>query len=260
MAASLFISHGAPTLAVEDGAAHRFLRALGPSLGIPRGIVVFSAHHNTPVTTVTSAARPATIHDFAGFPRALYDIRYPAPGDPALAAEIAGRLADGGLQVREDPARGLDHGAWLPLTLMYPDASVPVVQVSIDPRRGPGHHLALGRLLAPLAAEDILVIGSGGITHNLFELSGSAAAAPPAWAREFVEWVAGRIAASDVDALLDYRQLAPSAARNHPTEEHLMPLFAALGAAPPDARGERLHTSFTLGALGMDVYRFDVAG
>lgn len=256
---SLFLSHGAPTLAVEDSPAHRFLRSLGASLGVPRGIVVFSAHHIAPGTTVTAAERPATIHDFAGFPRALYDLRYPAPGDPALAAEIAGRLADGGMAVRADAARGLDHGAWVPLSLMYPEADVPVVQVSIDPRRGPRHHVELGRLLAPLADQDVLVIGSGGITHNLYELSWSEEAATPAWARDFAEWVGARVAEGDVDALVDYRQIAPSATRNHPTEEHFMPLLAALGAAGPAARGERLHTSFTLGALGMDMYRFGAA-
>ncbi len=257
---SLFVSHGAPTLALEDGEAHRFLRGLGASLGVPRSIVVFSAHHIEPVTTITTAAMPPTIHDFAGFPRALNDIRYPAPGDPALAADVLKLLAAGGLSVREDPRRGLDHGAWVPLSLMYPEANVPVIQVSIDPRRDPRHHLELGRLLSPLADQDVLVIGSGGISHNLYELSWLAGAEPPGWASDFVEWVAGRIAAGDNDALIDYRRLAPSATRNHPTEEHFLPLFVALGAAGPDARRERLHASYTLGALGMDVYRFDAAG
>jgi 4,5-DOPA dioxygenase extradiol len=253
----VFVSHGAPTLAIEKNDAHRFLRTFGKQLGRPRGILVVSAHFDAPVATVTAAASPRTIHDFGGFPRELYEMTYPAPGSPKLAGDIVELLAAAEVPTRATASRGLDHGAWIPLSLMYPKADIPVVQVSIDPRRGSGYHLELGRHLAPLRDEGVLIMGSGGVTHNLRELAWEGGqAGTPQWAAAFNEWVAEVIAAGRIDDLLAYRDLAPDAARNHPTEEHFFPLLCALGATSGDERRARVHHSYTMGALSMDAYQF----
>jgi 4,5-DOPA dioxygenase extradiol len=252
---AIFVSHGAPTLALEDGAAHQFLRGYGELLGRPRAIVAASAHWATAAPAVCAAATPETIHDFAGFPRALYQIAYPAPGAPALARRAAQLLAHSGIECALDERWGLDHGAWVPLMLMYPAADIPVLQIALQPQLGTRHHYQLGRALAPLRDEGVLILGSGGATHNLREL-GPPGAPPPAWASAFSGWLNDTIAAGETEALLDYRALAPQAARNHPTEEHLLPLFVAAGAAA-SARGRRVHTSTTYGSLIMDAYVFD---
>ena len=255
---TLFISHGAPTLAIDSSPAHEFLRACGENLGHPSAIVVLSAHFEARRATLTSGERPETIHDFGGFPEALYRVRYPAPGEPALAGEIARRLESDGIAVHADDRRGFDHGAWVPLLLMYPAADVPVVQLSIDTSLGTGYHYRLGALLAPLRERGVLIIGSGGATHDLRSYFTGAAGAPaPSWVSEFNEWLAGRLEAGDADALLEYRQLAPHARRNHPTEEHYVPLLCALGAAGEAATGRRLHHSYEHGVLSMDAFRFD---
>lgn len=256
----IFVSHGAPTLAVQDDPAHRFLRSWGEALGRPDAIVVLSAHFDTREPAITAAARPETIHDFRGFPPELYDLDYPAPGDPHLAGRIASLFEKAGIPVMQDKARGVDHGAWVPLMLMYPDADVPVVQVSIDSTKGAGYHHRLGTLLAPLTDDGVLVMGSGSATHNLrLVLSENRPAEPPAWTIEFNEWLAGACAGGDIARLIDYRNSAPFAAENHPTEEHYFPLLAAIGAAGTGATGRRVHESYTYGALSMDCYEFNVA-
>ncbi len=164
---TMFISHGAPTLAIDDDLAHRFLVDFGKQLGKPDAILLLSAHFDAPVATVTASPAPKTIHDFGGFPDKLYDIRYPAPGDPELAQRTSGLLQAGGIPTNASLTRGLDHGAWVPLSLLYPDADVPVVQLSIDSRQGSAYHFRLGEVLRPLRDEGILIIGSGGATHNL---------------------------------------------------------------------------------------------
>jgi 4,5-DOPA dioxygenase extradiol len=256
-APSLFISHGSPMLALEDGPAHRFLATLGHKFARPAGIVVVSAHHEEDVATVTASPRPETIHDFGGFPRALFEMTYPAPGSPALAEEVRAALAAHGLESRSDPARGLDHGAWVPLSLLYPAADIPVVSLSMSPHRDPAYHFALGEALRPLRDRNILILGSGSITHNLRELARPTPDAPVApWASDFTEWVYSNVEAGRIDELLHYRDRAPGSTRAHPTDEHFLPFFVALGAATPGEAVERLHHSFTYGALGMDVYAF----
>jgi len=255
---SLFISHGAPTLAIDESPAARFLGRLGAQLPRPEAVVVASAHWLTRAPLVTAAEHPGTIHDFSGFPRALYEIDYAAPGAPPIAARVRDLLVAAGFDCGLDPDRGLDHGAWVPLCLLYPEADVPVVQVSLQATAGPAHHHALGRALGPLREDGVLVVGSGSLTHNLGELRfDDADEGPPDWTREFRDWMAGCVSAGDTGALLDYRARAPHAARNHPTEEHLLPLFVALGAAGEPARGTNLHTSYSYGVLAMDVWRFD---
>jgi 4,5-DOPA dioxygenase extradiol len=252
---AVFVSHGAPTLALEDGAAHQFLRGYGAALGRPRAIVVASAHWETAAAAVCAVAQPQTIHDFSGFPRALYQLAYPASGAPELAQRVVDLCTQTGIAAALDKSWGLDHGAWVPLMLMYPAADIPVLQIALQPQRGPDHHFELGRALAPLRDEGVLILGSGGATHNLREL-GAPDSPPPAWAVEFSAWLNDTITAGQTDALLNYRRLAPHAARNHPTEEHLLPLFVAAGAAST-GRGRQVHTSTTYGSLMMDAYAFD---
>ncbi|MGL4525879.1 MAG: dioxygenase family protein [Aestuariivirga sp.] len=174
-----------------------------------------------------------------------------------MADGIARSLAEAGFHTAVDPRRGYDHGAWIPLALMYPQADVPVVQVSIDPTLGPGHHLKLGAALASLRGQGVLVIGSGSLTHNLHEFRGHAPEdAAPDWVVRFGDWMEQAIAARRLDDLLGYRDLAPEAERNHPTDEHLLPLFSAIGAAGPVIRGERIHHSHRYGVIAMDAYAF----
>ena len=257
---SLYVSHGSPMTALQPGATGARLAELAAMLPRPRAIVVASAHYLSRTPQVGGAAQPETVHDFGGFPPALYQLRYPAPGDPALADEVAQRLEDVGLPATVDASRGLDHGVWVPLRLMYPAADIPVVPLSIEPHGGPAHQLAVGRALAPLREDGVLVIGSGSITHNLHDLAaGYSAEREAPYVQPFIRWIEQRLAEGDTAALLDYRRQAPFAERAHPTDEHLLPLFVALGAAGDGARAQRLDAGIDLGILAMDIYRFDAA-
>lgn len=256
----IFLSHGAPTLPFEDVAARHFLAGLAASLPRPRAILVVSAHWETQVPTVNAVARNATIHDFHGFPPELYQLEYPAPGDPELADRVVDLLGVAGLPAAVDHRRGLDHGAWVPLMLAWPQADIPVLQLSVQSHLGPGHHLELGRALAPLVAEDVLIVGSGSFTHDLSSWRGQADMAEPAWVSDFAGWMDAALREGRTGDLLAYRALAPHAARNHPSEEHLLPLFVALGAAGPDAVTQHLHASVTYGVLRMDAYGFSPSG
>ncbi len=258
MPPALFISHGSPMLALEPSPARDFLAGLGATLPRPRAILVASAHWETEQPAVTAVTANDTIHDFYGFPPALFAMRYPAPGDPELALRIAEMLRDAGMEAGVDGARGLDHGAWVPLALMYPAHDIPVLQLSLQTRLGPEHHLHLGRAVAALRREDVLAIGSGSFTHNLGRLRRvEPDAAPPADVVAFADWMHAALQENRTDDLLAYRRKAPHAAAQHPTDEHLLPLFVALGAAGDNARATRLHASTTYGALRMDAYAFD---
>lgn len=256
---SIFVSHGSPMLALQDSPARRFLQGLGRSLPRPAAIVLVSAHWEAAGSVAVSlASQPETIHDFGGFPQALYQINYPARGAPDVAARAASLLEAAGMSVTRHPRRGLDHGAWVPLSLMYPDAGVPVLQVSLMHAAGPAEHRRLGQALAGLRSEGVLVIGSGALTHNLYEFRGQRLDAPtPLWVGEFEAWMRERLEANDAAALLAYRELAPSAVKNHPSEEHLLPLFVAMGAAGEGAKARLLHSSFEHGILAMDAYAFE---
>jgi len=219
---ALFLGHGSPMNAIEDNEFHRGWRALGQRLPRPRAVLCVSAHWETRGVCVTSAARPETIHDFYGFPKALFDVRYPAPGDPALAqraAELAG--------ARLDPQRGLDHGAWGVLIGMYPDANVPVVQLSLNTSRPGAFHYALAKKLAPLRDEGILVVGSGNIVHNL-GVWRPGDGRPYDWALRFDAEVRRRVDARDHQALADHASLGADARLSIPTPEHYLPLLYAL--------------------------------
>jgi 4,5-DOPA dioxygenase extradiol len=250
MLPALFVSHGAPTLPFDDVPARDFLRGLGREIGKPRAILIASAHWDTDVPQTNSVAVNDTIHDFGGFPQALYDIRYPAPGDALLAREVT--ALTGG---RVDATRGLDHGAWVPLMLMYPQADIPVVQLSVQSRKGAAHHMALGRSIARLREDNVLVMGSGGFVHNLRRIA-QQGALEPGWSKAFSDWMHDRLMAGDETALADYRKLAPDAVLAQPSEDHFMPLFVALGAGGETSKATRLHSSATFGSLRMDAYSF----
>jgi 4,5-DOPA dioxygenase extradiol len=258
MLPSLFVSHGSPMLPLTDTPARTFLSGLGGRLPRPKAILAISAHWETESPVVNAVERNATIYDFYGFPRPLYALTYPAPGEPSLALEVAELMRASGLSCDIDHARGLDHGAWVPLLLMYPNADVSVLQLSIQPHLGAAHHLRLGRALQRLRGEGVLIIGSGSMTHDLSELRrGDMEAPAPDWVSRFADWFGEKIDAGQTDDLVDYRRQAPFAVKNHPSEEHLVPLFAALGAAGPSWRAEQLHASATYGILRMDVYAFE---
>jgi 4,5-DOPA dioxygenase extradiol len=255
---ALFVSHGSPTLPLEKSAATDFLRRLGSSLGRPEAILMVSAHWDTERPAVSGAERPETIYDFYGFPPELYRLQYPAPGAPKLAQRVASLLGEQGFSTDIDPDRGLDHGAWTPLILAYPQADIPVTQLSIQSHLGPVHHVRLGEALRPLRDEGVLIIASGGATHNLRELSRQRGnPVPQQWAAEFNDWLAGALQSRRTDDLVNYRGHAPQAVRNHPTDEHLIPLFVALGAGDPGGTTQRLHSSIESGVISMDAYRFN---
>lgn len=211
MLPALFISHGSPMLALQPGASGPALARLAAALPRPRAILVVSAHWESPELQVSGAAKPETWHDFYGFPRELYGLHYPAPGSPALADEVVERLAKAGLAARVDPQRPFDHGAWVPLSLMYPQADIPVVELSLPSHQAPAEQARIGQALAELRRQDVLLIGSGSITHNLGELdwqAGPEVVEP--WAQAFRDWMVAKLAAGDEAALLDYRQQAPT--------------------------------------------------
>lgn len=254
MLPTLFISHGSPMLALEPGASGPALARLAAELPRPRAILVVSAHWESQGLSLTGAAHPETWHDFYGFPPALYAVQYPAPGAPELAREVQGLLKSAGLDAAIDDQRPLDHGAWVPLSLMYPEADIPVLQLSLPSRLGPAFQTRVGRALAALRDQGVLLIGSGSITHNLRELDWHAQDDHGSdWAQAFRDWMVERLARDDEDALHHYRTQAPHAVRSHPSDEHLLPLYFARGAGGAFSLA---HSGFTLGALGMDIYRF----
>lgn len=227
---SLFLAHGSPMLAIEGGAWGAWLSSLATGLPRVRGVVVCSAHWETSNGfRITTGSKPGTIHDFGGFPEALYGLHYPAPGDPALAMRVADLLRQAGEVILPDPDRGLDHGAWVPLRYLFPGAQVPVVQLSLPRPRTPEQLEAAGRALAPLRAEGILVLGSGGLVHNLRRLDWHGDVGPQPWAEAFEDWLMARLASDRPRTAMDWTD-APGAAFSVPTTEHLDPLWLALGA------------------------------
>jgi 4,5-DOPA dioxygenase extradiol len=256
---TLFISHGSPLLALDTGKPGAAWCKLFAELPKPRAVLMVSAHWGTDIATVSTATQPQTIHDFYGFPPAMYAIQYPAPGAPAVSQHAAALLRAAGLPVALAPDYGLDHGAWVPLRVVYPQADVPVFQLSVQPQKNPAHHLRVGAALSALMDENVLIIGSGSLTHNLRDLAPPDSTAAPAYVTAFQQWMHDRLQAHDSAALADYRRRAPDAVRAHPTDEHLLPLFVALGAAGENAASTRHFADITHGALAMDVYEFTAA-
>ena len=262
---ALFVSHGSPMLALEPGATGAFFARLGPAIdaafGRPRAIVVVSPHTAAAQPVVFDSAHHHAVHDFGGFPAALYRLRYEPPGAPALADRVLGQLASAGFDPTRSAEAGLDHGIWAVLRFAWPDAAVPVVPLALSPQQPPAAQWALGAALAPLLDEGVLVLGSGSLTHDLHRLFAvrpmPASDAPEAAdTAAFRAWVAERSAARDRDALLDYRRQAPHGATLHPTDEHWLPFYIAAGAGGFAAAPVRLHEGVTYGSLAMDAYAF----
>jgi len=250
----VFVSHGAPDALLKSADTVACWRELGQRIPQPSAILVVSAHWEARQPTASLAESPDTIHDFSGFSPALYRMQYPAPGAPALAEKVVALLSAAGISAGLHPDRGLDHGAWVPLSVMYPEAQVPVTQLSLAANKDAATHFEIGRALAPLRDEGVLIIASGSITHNFSWLNWHADPdqAPLPKAEAFTGWVADRLAANDFPALKDYRS-APYGAEAHPSEDHFLPLFAALGAATGDVP-VRFQPRFTYGSLSMDAY------
>ncbi len=250
----VFVSHGSPDALLTAPDALACWREIGDSIAMPGAILVVSAHWQARQPTASMAGAPATLHDFSGFAPELQRRRYPAPGAPALAERVVATLADAGITADLHPDRGLDHGAWVPLSVMYPHAAIPVVQLALARDGGPAAHLAIGRALAPLRDDDVLIVASGSITHNFDWIDRAAGPElePLPAAAAFANWVGARWMEQDLAALVNYRS-APHGAAAHPTEEHFLPLFVALGAADGDAP-RQYRPRFAYRGLAMDAY------
>lgn len=256
MTSALFVSHGSPTLVIEDQPANRFLRQWGAQhwngSEAPRAVLAVSAHWETDRPEVSTAARPETIHDFYGFQRQMYELSHPAAGDPALAEQVMALLNSSGLSAVASN-RGLDHGTWVPLSLMDPQATLPVVSLSLCSGWSPARLYAMGQALQPLREQGVVLLASGAVTHNLRDVRWEGGPPLPE-VTAFADWVRAAVERGDAAALIDYRQQAPFARRCHPRDEHLLPLFVAMGWGE---RGVLAHTSCDRAALRMDAYAFD---
>ena len=248
---ALFISHGAPTLAIEQSATTSALASIGQNLPKPRAIIIMSAHWQSAKLEISSNPQPKTWHDFSGFTPELYDLQYPAAGQPALAETLAQQLTARGITCRVNPLRVSDHGVWAPLLHLYPEADIPIVQISLPRHYDSVACYQLGAQLAQLRDEQILLIGSGSITHNLQALRWQAESIDKT-ARDFKVWLLQQLK-TDIPSALDWQQY-PNYQNVHPSDEHLLPLFFALGAGQ---RVSVVHQSMAHHSLGMDIYRFD---
>lgn len=259
-APALFVSHGAPTFALDPGLLGANLKAMGPRLTGIEAVLVVSAHWQSRGVRVMSSSAPETIHDFGGFPPELYRLEYPSPGAPRIAHTAARLLAAEGFPVVEDAERGLDHGAWVPLMHLFPDAKMPVFQVSMPYDLDTAIAWRLGRALGSLRESGVLVVGSGSLTHNLYEVRHNGSHSEP-YAREFADWVKNAVLAHDTDRLIRYRRNAPHAERAHPTEEHYLPLMVALGAGSVgDETPEVIEGGITYGVLSMESFAWGMGG
>lgn len=251
---SLFLAHGSPMLALEGEAWGEALQALGMELPRPRAILVCSAHWEAPGPfRLSSAEHPGILHDFGGFPDELYSVDYPAPGSPEVATAAMELLQSAGFEAALDSERPLDHGAWVPLRYLAPKAEIPVVQLSLPGFRTPNQLLAAGRALAPLRRQGVLIVGSGGIVHNLGRLDWQGGTGPQPWATGFQKWIDAHLATGDTAGLAAWKE-APGAQESVPTSEHLDPLFVALGAS--DKPPTPVFVGWQLGSLSLVSYRF----
>lgn len=254
----IFLSHGGPTLAIDNSATAQFMKTLGDSFEKPTSIVIFSGHLDCDdEVVITSGVSPSVIYDFYGFPKPLYELTYPAPGNPELASKIADRISALGMNAILDDELGWDHGVWIPLRLIYPDADIPVVQVSISSKLGANINYELGKHLAELRDDGVLLIGSGAITHNLREIfSQNKTTHGPVMAAAFADWVAQQLENRDHRAVVNYLSEAPNARFSHPTDDHFLPLIVALGASGGDDAIRIYQGTEDDGLLVMDAYRF----
>ncbi len=254
----LFVPHGSPMFALQPGAAGSALSAVAARIGNPRSVVVISPHWETDLPTIGTAPGLQTIHDFGGFDPRLFEIQYPATGCPEVARQVVAALSTAGFQVQTDPQRGLDHGAWVPLRQMFPDADVPVVPISLQHQGGPHYAYAVGQALAPLAAQGHLIVASGNITHNLrdWQMLRQSSESIPDYVYQFSDWVHAQMMDRNTESLLNYRSIQPAGLQAHPRDEHLLPLFTALGAAGPTAQPEAFYRGVSDQVIAMDGYIF----
>ena len=254
----LFVPHGSPMFALQPGAAGSAMNDVAARLTAPRAIVVVSPHWETAVPTVGTATRLETIHDFGGFDARLFQIQYPATGCPEAAQQVVQALQASGLPVDTDANRGLDHGAWVPLRQMFPDADVPVVPLSVQHHGGPVHAYRVGQALAPLAEQGFLIVASGNVTHNLrdWQIISMTGQPTPDYVQQFADWIHAQMIGGQADALLNYRQTQTAGSRAHPRDEHLLPLFTALGAAGPGAQPQAFYRGIYDHVIAMDGYTF----
>ena len=257
-APSLFVSHGAPTFALDPGLLGPKLAQLGEQLPDLAAVAVVSAHWQTDGVRVMRTAAPATLHDFGGFPKALYQLRYTAPGAPLVASETAALLKAAGIEASFDDRRGFDHGAGVPRLYLLPKAQVPVFQISMPFDLDAKGAVRLGRALAPLRQRGVMVMGSGSLTHNLGEI-GLSDAQSTKYAAEFTAWIRAHVQRKDLQAMENYRRRAPHAERAHPTQEHFLPLLVALGAASDADAVKVLEGGMTYGVLSMESYVFEIS-
>jgi 4,5-DOPA dioxygenase extradiol len=256
----VFISHGAPTFALEPGLLGPALNNLGQQLSdtkTAKAVLVVSPHWQTRNVAVMTTPAPETVHDFGGFPAALYDLQYPAAGHPQLAAEVSRLLSQAGWAVGVNERRGLDHGAWVPLRHLLPNAEIPVFQVSMPMDLDTDSAFKLGKALAPIRESGVMIVASGSMTHNLYEFRHSDAAVQD-YAIEFTHWIRQAVTRQDIAGLLDYRQRAPHAQRAHPTEEHFLPLLVALGALSDGEATQVIDAGIANGVLSMESYAWGV--
>jgi len=248
---AVFVSHGSPMTALERGPYAQALNAFGKSVS-PSAILVISAHWQERDIRIASGPRPELIYDFGGFPRELYEMKYPAPGSPDLSAETAAVLQHAGFDAQLDDRRGWDHGVWVPLYLMFPEAKVPVVEISLPTRSTPQELYRVGEALREFRKKGALIVGSGGIVHNLRLMNfAQQDASPESWASEFQDWVQDKIERRDLTALFNYRAIAPHVARAVPTEEHFVPIFPVLGAAGSDYQINSIFEGIEYGNMSM---------
>ncbi|NQX62918.1 DODA-type extradiol aromatic ring-opening family dioxygenase [Paenibacillus qinlingensis] len=255
MLPAFFIAHGSPSLAIEQHAYTEFLHRLVMSLPKPKAIVVFSAHWESAVQKISSAVEPEMMYDFSGYPEELYDINYPAKGDLTLSLHIQQLFQQEGIRCELNDRRGLDHGAWAPLSIMYPHAQIPVVTLSVNPRLTPEEHYRIGAALSSLRDEQVLIIGSGGTVHNLRKLDDNNPV-PQLWAVEFDEWLEEQLETWNLEALIRYDERAPHAREAVPTPEHFVPLLVAMGAGDATRSAKLLHHSFQMGTLSLCCWMF----
>jgi 4,5-DOPA dioxygenase extradiol len=260
----LFLPHGAPTFALEPGAAGAAIAEIAKFFPTPRAVIVVSPHWESSQLRVGSGVSLETIHDFYGFDERLYQMQYPATGCPELAREIAAHFQSAGVDCQLDSDRGLDHGAWIVLRMMYPNANVPIVPVSLQSHLGTVGAYELGQMLSKWVEEDVLLVASGNLTHNLgdYRVAASQTGMTPEYVLEFADWVNEKMKNADLEALINYRAKAPSGVRAHPSEEHLLPLFVALGAAtksgdPQSLRARAFYRGVADYVLAMDAYLFE---
>ncbi|WP_339251077.1 class III extradiol ring-cleavage dioxygenase [Paenibacillus sp. FSL P2-0136] len=256
MMPSYFFAHGAPSIVLEDNTYTKLLKEFKDHMPKPKAIVLFSAHWEEPVQSVGAAATYDTIYDFGGFQDELYQMTYPAKSDRALADQIQNLFTAHGIESVRNETRGLDHGAWAVLKLLYPEADIPVVAMSVNRDLPNAQQYEIGKALAALREQDVLIIASGGTVHNLRRLNWNSDEVN-GWAEQFDRWIQEKVEAWDTEALFQYDELAPYAEMAVPTSEHFIPLFIAMGAGDPGRNAQLLHRSYQYGNLSLSCWQFN---